>query len=165
MDGTALQAHQNEANGAERGELAPEFSAHMCALALDVAHLALNECPTLAQVFAGTILQQAFVVEYVIENFTCENCHRVAAKDTWQSVVQLRQKVRTFGSVLVSRAFGTSAHSDSATTLPGGPQTDVLLPRAADFKAQRARAGKAETLIHTQFTSALHSLSLKKILM
>jgi nonsense-mediated mRNA decay protein 3 len=54
-------------------------------------------------VFAGTILQQAFVVEYVIENFTCENCHRVAAKDTWQSVVQLRQKVRTFGSVLVSR--------------------------------------------------------------
>ncbi len=34
------------------------------------------------EVFAGTILQQAFVVEYVIENFTCENCHRVAAKDT-----------------------------------------------------------------------------------
>ena len=51
------------------------------------------------EVFAGTILQQAFVVEYVIENFTCENCHRVAAKDTWQAVVQLRQKVdhrRTF---------------------------------------------------------------------
>ena len=46
-----------------------------------------------AQVFAGTILQQAFVVEYVIENYTCENCHRVAAKDTWQAVVQLRQKV------------------------------------------------------------------------
>jgi hypothetical protein len=59
----------------------------------------------------------------------------------------------------------SAPHSDSATTLPGEPQTDVLLPRAADFKAQRARAGKAETLIHTQFTSALCSLSLKTILM
>jgi nonsense-mediated mRNA decay protein 3 len=51
------------------------------------------------EVFQGTILQQTFVVEYVIENFTCENCHRVAAKDTWQAVVQVRQKVshrRTF---------------------------------------------------------------------
>ena len=51
------------------------------------------------EVFQGTILQQTFVVEYVIENLTCENCHRVAAKDTWQAVCQVRQKVshkRTF---------------------------------------------------------------------
>lgn len=51
------------------------------------------------EVFSGTILQQTFVVEYVVENHTCENCHRVAAKDTWQAVCQVRQKVyhkRTF---------------------------------------------------------------------
>ena len=51
------------------------------------------------QVHAGTILQQSFIAEFIIENFTCEDCHREAAKDTWTSVLQLRQKVdhkRTF---------------------------------------------------------------------
>ena len=42
----------------------------------------------------GAILQQVFVVEYVIQFQMCSDCHRVEAKDFWKAVVQVRQKVR-----------------------------------------------------------------------
>lgn len=41
----------------------------------------------------GAILQQVFVVEYVIQYQMCDDCHRVEAKDFWKAVVQVRQKV------------------------------------------------------------------------
>jgi nonsense-mediated mRNA decay protein 3 len=51
------------------------------------------------EVFAQTILQQVFVVEYIVCNQYCEDCTRVDAQLTWKAVVQVRQKVthkRTF---------------------------------------------------------------------
>lgn len=45
------------------------------------------------QVMNGAILQQVFVVEFVIQAQMCEDCHRVEAKDFWKAVVQVRQKV------------------------------------------------------------------------
>ncbi|KAG1466214.1 hypothetical protein G6F56_004733 [Rhizopus delemar] len=51
------------------------------------------------EVFANTLLQQIFEVEYVITGQQCDECTRLAAQNTWQAVVQLRQKVehkRTF---------------------------------------------------------------------
>ncbi|KAH6588849.1 hypothetical protein BASA61_005802 [Batrachochytrium salamandrivorans] len=51
------------------------------------------------EVFAATILQQIFVVEYIVAGQYCEECTRVDAQLTWKAVVQLRQKVahkRTF---------------------------------------------------------------------
>jgi nonsense-mediated mRNA decay protein 3 len=44
------------------------------------------------EVMAGTILQQTFVVEYVVNSQMCDDCRRVEAKDTWNASVQLRQK-------------------------------------------------------------------------
>jgi len=44
------------------------------------------------EVVAGTILQQSFIVEYVINHQMCDDCRRVEAKDTWNANVQLRQK-------------------------------------------------------------------------
>lgn len=44
------------------------------------------------EVFASTILQQEFVVEYIVANQNCDECHRTAAKDHWNAVVQVRQK-------------------------------------------------------------------------
>lgn len=41
----------------------------------------------------GAILQQVFVVEYVVQYQMCDDCHRVEAKDFWKAVVQVRQKV------------------------------------------------------------------------
>eukprot|EP01147_Barroeca_monosierra_P009520 gene9520-1754_t len=46
------------------------------------------------EVLSGAILQQEFVVEYVVRNEFCSDCHRIEAKDTWNAVVQVRQKVR-----------------------------------------------------------------------
>eukprot|EP00967_Tisochrysis_lutea_P064764 scaffold84013_cov28-Tisochrysis_lutea.AAC.2 len=51
------------------------------------------------EVVAGAILQQSFIVEYVIGNKQCGTCQRREAKDTWVAVCQVRQKVehkRTF---------------------------------------------------------------------
>jgi len=51
------------------------------------------------EVAAAAVLQQSFVVEYVLGNKQCTACQRREAKDTWVAVVQMRQKVphkRTF---------------------------------------------------------------------
>lgn len=45
------------------------------------------------EVFTSTILQQVFVVEYVVNYQQCDACQRYQAKDTWNAVVQVRQKV------------------------------------------------------------------------
>lgn len=51
------------------------------------------------EIQAGAVLQQDFIVEYVIAGQMCDDCHRVEAKDYWRAVVQVRQKAdhkRTF---------------------------------------------------------------------
>ncbi|KAI9280698.1 NMD3 family-domain-containing protein [Sporodiniella umbellata] len=51
------------------------------------------------EVFANTLLQQIFDVEFVVAGQQCPECTRLAAQNTWKAVVQLRQKVehkRTF---------------------------------------------------------------------
>ncbi|XP_064418298.1 60S ribosomal export protein NMD3 isoform X2 [Latimeria chalumnae] len=44
------------------------------------------------EVLSGAILQQVFVVEFVVQPQMCDDCHRVEAKDFWKAVVQVRQK-------------------------------------------------------------------------
>ncbi|XP_076812287.1 60S ribosomal export protein NMD3-like [Clavelina lepadiformis] len=44
------------------------------------------------EVDGGTFLEQTFIVEYVVHNHMCTDCHRVEAKDFWNSSVQVRQK-------------------------------------------------------------------------
>jgi len=52
------------------------------------------------EVFAGAILQQTFVVEFVVSNLVCGQCQRaLTGHETWKACVQARQKVphkRTF---------------------------------------------------------------------
>lgn len=51
------------------------------------------------EVFASTILQQTFVLEVVVGGQQCPECCRIEAKNTWNTVAQVRQKVahkRTF---------------------------------------------------------------------
>eukprot|EP01022_Parablepharisma_sp_SALTPOND_P017866 TRINITY_DN2901_c4_g1_i1.p3 TRINITY_DN2901_c4_g1~~TRINITY_DN2901_c4_g1_i1.p3 ORF type:complete len:566 (+),score=39.86 TRINITY_DN2901_c4_g1_i1:9070-10767(+) len=45
------------------------------------------------EVQANTILQSSFVAELVVENMQCDDCKKVWTPHTWNSVVQLRQKV------------------------------------------------------------------------
>jgi len=44
------------------------------------------------EAIAGTILQQTFIVEYVVNHQMCDECRRVEAKDLWTAMVQVRQK-------------------------------------------------------------------------
>nr|XP_003218214.1 PREDICTED: 60S ribosomal export protein NMD3 [Anolis carolinensis] len=44
------------------------------------------------EVMNGAILQQVFLVEYIVHSQMCDDCHRVEAKDFWKAVVQVRQK-------------------------------------------------------------------------
>lgn len=51
------------------------------------------------EVFSSTILQQSLTIDVIICNQQCPDCAKVEAKNTWNSVVQVRQKVehkRTF---------------------------------------------------------------------
>ncbi|KAJ1971156.1 ribosome-binding protein, partial [Dimargaris cristalligena] len=67
------------------------------------------------EVFANTILQQMFQVEYVVAYQQCEDCTRVMAQNTWKAMVQLRQKVphkRTF-LYLEQLILKHSAHKDT----------------------------------------------------
>ena len=43
---------------------------------------------------AGTILQQTFVVEYVVNHQMCDDCRRVEAKDTWNASVSFIYEIR-----------------------------------------------------------------------
>jgi len=45
-----------------------------------------------AEVLNSTILQQTFVVDYIVQYQMCDDCHRREAKDFWKAVVQIRQK-------------------------------------------------------------------------
>jgi len=51
------------------------------------------------EVLTSTVLQQIFEVEYVVQHTQCPACCRLAAKNMWRALVQIRQKVnhkRTF---------------------------------------------------------------------
>jgi nonsense-mediated mRNA decay protein 3 len=67
------------------------------------------------EVFANTILQQIFEVEFVVSSQQCEECTRLAAQNTWKAVVQVRQKVehkRTF-LFLEQLILKHNAHKDT----------------------------------------------------
>eukprot|EP00179_Madagascaria_erythrocladioides_P017368 CAMPEP_0198335952 /NCGR_PEP_ID=MMETSP1450-20131203/20654_1 /TAXON_ID=753684 ORGANISM="Madagascaria erythrocladiodes, Strain CCMP3234" /NCGR_SAMPLE_ID=MMETSP1450 /ASSEMBLY_ACC=CAM_ASM_001115 /LENGTH=753 /DNA_ID=CAMNT_0044040647 /DNA_START=100 /DNA_END=2359 /DNA_ORIENTATION=- len=51
------------------------------------------------EVYTGVILEQSFVIEYVVNGGMCHECHRQEADITWSAVAQVRQRVahkRTF---------------------------------------------------------------------
>ena len=52
-----------------------------------------------SQVLTSTILEQVFEIEYLVQHGQCPDCTKLAAKNTWKALVQVRQKVphkRTF---------------------------------------------------------------------
>lgn len=46
------------------------------------------------EVLNSVILQQVVIIEYVINNMFCTDCHKVEAHNTWGSVLQVRQRVK-----------------------------------------------------------------------
>ena len=67
------------------------------------------------QVFTNTILQQIFEIEYTVSHGQCPDCTKLAAKNTWSALVQVRQKVshkRTF-LFLEQLILKHNAHKDT----------------------------------------------------
>ncbi|VDK20440.1 unnamed protein product, partial [Anisakis simplex] len=44
------------------------------------------------EILSGSILQQSFIVEFVVLNQMCDECRQAEAKDFWRACVQIRQK-------------------------------------------------------------------------
>ncbi|EQC42696.1 nonsense-mediated mRNA decay protein 3, partial [Saprolegnia diclina VS20] len=45
------------------------------------------------EILRHSVLQQSFLVTFVIENLKCPDCCKMSRNDTWQALVQIRQKV------------------------------------------------------------------------
>lgn len=43
----------------------------------------------------GAILEQVFVVEYMVTNQMCDDCHRTEAQNYWRAVVSISLMVST----------------------------------------------------------------------
>ena len=52
---------------------------------------------------AGTILQQSFVVEYIVNHQMCDDCRRVEAKDTWNASVSFTIEYLLFVQSMILR--------------------------------------------------------------
>lgn len=48
------------------------------------------------EVFNGTVVQQSFVVEFIVSTLQCEVCQKSYTENTWKAIVQVRQHVRSF---------------------------------------------------------------------
>lgn len=40
----------------------------------------------------GAVLQQTFIVEYIVQHQMCDACHRSEAQNYWRALVQVRQR-------------------------------------------------------------------------
>ncbi|KAE9396726.1 NMD3-domain-containing protein [Gymnopus androsaceus JB14] len=47
------------------------------------------------EVLTNTILEQTFEIEYLVQHGQCPDCAKLAAKNTWKALVQVRQKKDT----------------------------------------------------------------------
>ena len=75
------------------------------------------------EVFSGALLQQSFIVEFVVAGQQCTDCQKSFTEHTWTAVVQVRQKVQHKKTMLmleqlllkhsvVSRAMGVKEQGD-----------------------------------------------------
>lgn len=84
MDRATLAAVESEADGSEGGAILFHFFFFF------PFQLLINNA---TQVFTSTILQQVFIVEYVVHVQQCIQCVRLETDHSWTALVQLRQKV------------------------------------------------------------------------
>jgi nonsense-mediated mRNA decay protein 3 len=98
------------------------------------------------EVFNGAILQQTFVVEYVVNNLFCDECHKIEAQINWNAVAQLRQRVHHKRSFywLEQIILKHSAHREASNVVETADGIDFFFGdsrkarRFIDFIAQFA---------------------------
>ncbi|KAL8594969.1 hypothetical protein ACOMHN_038766 [Nucella lapillus] len=91
---------------------------------------------TIQKEVSGAVLQQVFVVEFMIHNYMCDDCHRVEAKDYWKAVVQIRQKTehkKTF-FFLEQLILKHHAHSNTTNIKPQADGMDFYFSKQDDAR-------------------------------
>ncbi|XP_034256825.1 60S ribosomal export protein NMD3 [Thrips palmi] len=80
------------------------------------------------EVMGGTVLQQVFIVEFVVAHQMCDECHRKEAQDFWHALVQVRQKAenkKTF-HYLEQLILKHKAHENTLGIKPNGEGLDFF---------------------------------------
>lgn len=76
------------------------------------------------EVFHGAILQQQFIVEFVIQNQQCTDCQKSYTEHTWAAVVQIRQQVEHKKTMLYLEQLmlkhNACEKAQSIKEMPGG---------------------------------------------
>nr|KAG5697626.1 hypothetical protein BaRGS_011175 [Batillaria attramentaria] len=88
------------------------------------------------EVVNGAVLQQVFVVEFVVQSHMCDACHRVEAKDFWRAVVQVRQKAehkKTF-FYLEQMILKHRAHNNTVNIKPQADGLDFFFSKQDDAR-------------------------------
>nr|KAG5690511.1 hypothetical protein BaRGS_008938 [Batillaria attramentaria] len=84
----------------------------------------------------GAVLQQVFVVEFIVQSHMCDACHRVEAKDFWRAVVQVRQKAehkKTF-FYLEQMILKHRAHNNTVNIKPQADGLDFFFSKQDDAR-------------------------------
>ncbi|RUS75001.1 hypothetical protein EGW08_017224 [Elysia chlorotica] len=88
------------------------------------------------EVMNGAVLEQMFVVEFVVQAHMCDDCHRVEAKDFWRAAVQVRQKSdhkKTF-FYLEQLILKHRAHRSTVNIKPMADGLDFFFTKQDDAK-------------------------------
>lgn len=88
------------------------------------------------EVLQGAVLQQTFVVEFIVHNQMCDDCHRVEAKDFWRAVVQVRQKTKHKKTIyyLEQLILKHKAHANTTGIKPLNEGIDFFYAQKQDAK-------------------------------
>ena len=88
------------------------------------------------EVFSKAVLQQSFVVEFVMMNQMCDECRRFEAKDYWRACVQVRQrcdyKKTLFYLEQLLLKYNAQMKATSIKPVPTG--IDFFFPRQQEAK-------------------------------
>ncbi|CAB0032427.1 unnamed protein product [Trichogramma brassicae] len=84
----------------------------------------------------NAVLEQVFVVEYVVANLMCEDCHRTEAKDFWNASAQVRQKSinrKTF-YYLEQLILKHKAHENAVSIKPNADGLDFFFMKESSAR-------------------------------
>ena len=100
-------------------------------------------------VLSGRTLQQSFIVGFVVQTRNCDRCNRLAAKDTWQAKVQVRQRAEHPRTLLAMEQQMLKRQTE--------------LGRAPPVDVKRTKEGLDLTFLRRQhaqhFVTLLHALA------
>lgn len=88
------------------------------------------------EVLTGAVLQQVFIVEFIVMNQMCDDCRRAEAKDFWRACVQVRQKCEFKKTLfyLEQLVLKHSAHLNTTTIKPVPTGVDFFYAKLQDAR-------------------------------